>query len=71
MAPTNTRAETNHKEPVEGDSIYNLQQHMTPSTFIPLRDHALGATPPSSYAPLGGHPRTHLPMHALTEVPQH
>lgn len=69
MAPANTRATKNHKEVVEKDSLYILQQHMTPSTFIPQGNNALRATLPSASAPLVGQPRPSPIVTAPTEDP--
>lgn len=71
MVPANTRAKTNHKEVVDGDSLYSLQQQLTPSAFMPQRDHTLGVTLPSTSTPLGGQPRLPPTATALTDEPQH
>lgn len=54
MAPTNTRAKKNHKETLEEDSLYSLQQHLEPSTFMPPWDLTYGASLPSASTLLGG-----------------
>lgn len=54
----------------ERDSLYSLQQHLEPSTFMPPRDITHGASLPSASTPLRGQPRLQPTMLAPVEEPK-